>query len=429
MTRAACVVIGLAILTAKAEIPANIQSLVEKILSAAQAAPENNRVETLLQLASALQFQFPDEAKNILLKTEHELTAQDDFRRAQIYRVLLNLDAAEAVQIGARIRDNNLRYGAELQNCAENHDVGCGENVLAEAYKAGAYRMPSTGWVIDQLETTDPSRARAVFETVLKAFPMNHAGYRDIEVLLDSARAIAKIDLALARRAAKTIEMAVQNPQFEARTQEIVTARFLVDGKQVDTASTRATVLVQAQSLLNAGRFPRLIEMRFTMKHPSANSEHQANRNSDSDANTLLQELANRVQELNDFTLRGLNGQQYHLKALRGHPVLLDFWATWCGPCRKEMPRLDALAKKGLTVLAITDEDDQVVRRFVAANAYTFPVLLDPQGEVFKIYGVVPRPTITLIDSAGKIVDRWTALPESDVLQAALARAGLNNTQ
>jgi peroxiredoxin len=93
------------------------------------------------------------------------------------------------------------------------------------------------------------------------------------------------------------------------------------------------------------------------------------------------------------------------------------------------MPRLDTLARKGLTILAITDEDDQVVRKFVAANRYTFPILLDERGEVFKVYGVVPRPTTILIDSAGKIMDRWIGLPPNDVLQAALTRAGLGNSQ
>jgi peroxiredoxin len=187
-------------------------------------------------------------------------------------------------------------------------------------------------------------------------------------------------------------------------------------------------VLVQTQSLLKRGSFPHLIEMHFAMKHPSAGPEPQASHHSNSDANSLLQELTNRVQELNDFGLQGVNGHQYRLKTLRGHPVLLDFRATWCVPCRREMPRLDALARNGLTVLAITDENDQVVRKFVAANRYTFPVLLDRQGEVFKIYGVVPRPTTILIDG-GKIMNRWIGLPESDVLQAALTRAGSGNSQ
>ncbi len=219
MTRAACVVIGLAMLTAKAEIPTTIHDLLDKILAVAQAEPANSRVEILLQLASTLQFQFPDEAKNIVLNAERQLGAQDDARRAQVYRVMLNLDASEAARIGARIRNDNVMYNAELQHCAENHDVGCGEDVLTKAHKAGAYRISNTRWVIDQLEISNPAAARAVFESVLQSFPANSANFVDVKVLLDSAQAIAKIDLALAKRAAKTIETAVQNPQFGAKSQ------------------------------------------------------------------------------------------------------------------------------------------------------------------------------------------------------------------
>src|SRR6185437_7082023 len=72
-------------------------------------------------------------------------------------------------------KDKNVLYSAELQHCAANHDVGCGENVLTKAHKAGTYRISGTRWVIDQLKITDPPAARAVFQSVLQAFPANTA--------------------------------------------------------------------------------------------------------------------------------------------------------------------------------------------------------------------------------------------------------------
>lgn len=427
MIRAACVLIGFAMLTAKAEIPANINTLINKILAAAQTEPPGSRFETLLQLARALQFQLPDEAKKVALKADRQLGAHDDDRRARVYQVMLNVDASEAAKIAASIRDKNVLYRAEFQHCAEHHDAGCGEKVLAKGHKAGAYRISNTKWLMDQLAATDPSAAHRTFEGILRNFPSKTATFEDVQVLLDSAKAIASIDLPLARRAAKTLDAAVQSPAFEARSQEIVTAQFLVNGKQVASKSTRETVLMQTQSLLKQGSFPHILETNFAMKHPIAGMEQLANRGSGSNATALLQELAKRVQELNDFTLQGLNGRPYRLTALRGRPVLLDFWATWCGPCRREMPQLDDLAKKGLTILAITDEDEKVVRKFAASNPYSFSILLDRRGEVFSLYGVTPRPTIILIDSSGKIIDRWIDLPENEVLQAALTRAGFGN--
>jgi peroxiredoxin len=410
-------------LAANAEIPTNIRTLIDEILLAARSKPTEDRVETLLQLSSVLRLHFPDEAKILVLEAEKELSSGDDYRRSEAYRVMLDLDASDAAQIAIRIRDKNVLYSTALQHCAENHDVRCAEAALTKAHSSGAYRIAGTRWVIDQLVTTDPSAARTAFTRVLQLFPANSADFRDVQVLLDAAQAVAKLDLDLAKRAAEAIETSVENPQFGARTQEIVTARFLVDGKQIDTKTTRETVLVQTQSLLRRGSFPHLLEMQFSLKHPNASRTHPASRDSAIDA--LLQELDNRVQDLNDFTLKDLSGREYRLKALRGRPILLDFWATWCVPCRKEMPRLDALQRNGLTILAITDEDAQVVHRFTAANPYTFPILLDPQGEVFKLYGVLPRPTNILIDDSGRIADRWIDLPESDILSPALAHAGL----
>ncbi len=83
-----------------------------------------------------------------------------------------------------------------------------------------------------------------------------------------------------------------------------------------------------------------------------------------------------------DFTLKDLNNKKWTLSELRGKIVLVNFWATWCPPCRAEMPNLDVIythfQSEGLVVLSITDEDEFKVGKFLAPANYHPPVLLDP---------------------------------------------------
>src|SRR6267378_433848 len=91
-----------------------------------------------------------------------------------------------------------------------------------------------------------------------------------------------------------------------------------------------------------------------------------------------------------DFALQDLNGKQWKLSSLRGRVVLVNFWATWCPPCRKEMPDLDSLysrfRKKGLVVLAISDEGADKVSPFLKEHKVAYPVLLDTDRAVSKLY-------------------------------------------
>ncbi len=110
-----------------------------------------------------------------------------------------------------------------------------------------------------------------------------------------------------------------------------------------------------------------------------------------------------------DFELRDLNGKKVSLSSQKGKVVFLNFWATWCPPCRAEMPamqRLQARFKdKGLVILAVNlQEDVRTVRKYVTANKLTFPVLLDTDGRVGAIYGARNIPTTYLVGRDGSVL-------------------------
>jgi thiol-disulfide isomerase/thioredoxin len=109
-----------------------------------------------------------------------------------------------------------------------------------------------------------------------------------------------------------------------------------------------------------------------------------------------------------DFTLSDLNGKPYKLSDLRGKVVLVNFWATWCTPCRREMPDLDKLnarfAPQELVVLSISDEEQTKVAPFIASSGYRPTVLLDPGDTVHKEFHIEGIPKTYLFDRNGKLV-------------------------
>lgn len=125
-------------------------------------------------------------------------------------------------------------------------------------------------------------------------------------------------------------------------------------------------------------------------------------------AATARLEAEDRDRRQADFTLAGLDGKTWTLKSLRGKVVLVNFWATWCPPCRKEMPDLDTLyhrfQKQGLVILVISDEDADKVNRFLAAHPVSYPILLDPGRKVNELFHVYGIPKSFVYDRTGTLV-------------------------
>lgn len=112
-----------------------------------------------------------------------------------------------------------------------------------------------------------------------------------------------------------------------------------------------------------------------------------------------------------DFQLQDLEGNEVSLSSLRGSPILLNFWATWCPTCRLEMPFIQEVYQewtdKGLVILAIDmGESAATVRDFMQNNNYTIPVLLDTRRVVSQKYNVTAIPTTFFIDRNGVIQDK-----------------------
>jgi peroxiredoxin len=136
------------------------------------------------------------------------------------------------------------------------------------------------------------------------------------------------------------------------------------------------------------------------------------------------------------FTLADVNGKKVTLSEYSGKVILINFWATFCGPCKAEMPSLNSLflefKKDGLIVLAIsTDDSEKPVQSFIKEKNIAFSVLMDKDQEVyFDQYGVLGLPTSFIIDRDGVIVDKirgervWDAPDMKEKIRMFLSKKG-----
>ena len=108
------------------------------------------------------------------------------------------------------------------------------------------------------------------------------------------------------------------------------------------------------------------------------------------------------------FNLGSREGKDVSLTQYHGQVVMINFWASWCGPCRQEMPLLEGIYKKynklGFTLLGVNVEpDSKAAEEWLKATPVSFPILFDKDSKVSKLYDVAGMPSTVIIDRAGKV--------------------------
>jgi len=131
------------------------------------------------------------------------------------------------------------------------------------------------------------------------------------------------------------------------------------------------------------------------------------------------------------FTLQTLDGKTVSSESLKGKTVLIDFWATWCGPCRQALPEIKSLSKKNagqsLVVISVSVDDNKAaLEDFVHKNGMDWLQAWDPQGKVTNgVFGISDFPNYVLIDAKGRVAYRqkgWAPMSSAALLDQAVAR-------
>jgi peroxiredoxin len=248
---------------------------------------------------------------------------------------------------------------------------------------------------------------------------------RGLRELPDETRAQVTKDLALAirRLSASSNKLTLANNLASLSTE----GDFGHDTLQ-EVATTLATALLEQPPPKSPGQ-PAMpyIELAELVRY-----EHvQASLDSPQFAAAMSKLVADdQRREQADFTLTDLEGKTWTLQGLHGKVVLVNFWATWCPPCRKEMPDLETLYQEfkseGLLILAISDEDISKVKPFIAEHHTTYPILLDPGRKVNELFQVEGIPKSFVYNRDGKLVAEAIDMRTRRQFLEMLTQAGLH---
>jgi peroxiredoxin len=243
------------------------------------------------------------------------------------------------------------------------------------------------------------------------------------------------IDERLLVQAAEEAGLAIEDAALESRLEGILSRVGLAE---TDLAEILASVGVTMDDVRASLRSTMLAE-QFVADNPapagvsgkSAYERWARALQQEADIQIVMEEAKGRTVKLNQpappFTLRTPDGDVISLSDFAGQPVLINFWATWCPPCRYEMPFLQAAYEKyksqGFVVLAVDiQETPEVVKPFLQELGLTFPVAMDRSGAVSSAYRIQAIPTSIFVNRDGVVVDIHRGALTPDVLQGYLDR-------
>jgi peroxiredoxin len=237
-------------------------------------------------------------------------------------------------------------------------------------------------------------------------------------------------------RAQTTKELALQIRQLPAGTNKLRLANALANlstegdfGR--DTLQEVTTTLAQALREHPLPTTPKGPPMEYVELAQLVRYEHMQGAIDDPQYTAAVAKLdADDAQhQLANFTLTDLQGKTWALGDLRGKVVLVNFWATWCPPCRSEMPDLEALYNQykgqGFVILAISDEDAEKVKKYIDENHYTYTILLDPGRKVHEQYNIEGIPKSFVYNREGKLVAQSIDMRTKGQFLEMLSQAGL----
>jgi peroxiredoxin len=252
--------------------------------------------------------------------------------------------------------------------------------------------------------------------------------------IIDQVKGLRKLDDAV--RARTTKELALQIRQLPVVPNKLKLAGALANlstegdfGR--DTLQEVTTTLASAlQEQPPAGKPGQPDDLYISLASLVRYEHMQAQSNNPQFAEALSKlEAADAARQQADFTLSDLQGNPWHLRDLKGKVVLVNFWATWCPPCRKEMPDLQALYDKykdqGFVVVSISDEEAAKVQPFISERKISYPVLLDPGRKVNELFQVEGIPKSFVYDREGKLVAQSIDMRTRNQFLQMLAQAGL----
>ena len=231
-------------------------------------------------------------------------------------------------------------------------------------------------------------------------------------------------------RAATTRQLAIRIREVSSPSEQLGLALSL-SGLSTEGDFGRDTLQEVANTLLEAIRRARPQEDGYAELARLVHYEHVNASLDDPKFAAAMAKLDDddRIRQDADFSLKDLSGRKWKLKQLRGKVVLVNFWATWCPPCRKEMPDLEKIYhqfnKQGLVVLAISDEKVAKVKPFIAAGQYDYPILLDPGRHVNERFRIQGIPKTLVYDRSGKLVAQSSDMRTMGQFREMLNQAGL----